>query len=121
MIFPSLSTTPQQLLDAAIIRLKSIVYTEFNGLIETHNDWIRIVFDNFPYTASEIVSALNVTFDAAPLFIHTTNLRSLILSVAATQNFPVSSFQVTLLYPPSAFHIEDNNTVTLIPSAYSGQ
>lgn len=96
-----------------------MIYREFNGLIQTQNDWVESVFYNFNYTASEIVSALNATFDAAPFFIHTTNLRSYILSVAATQNLPVSAFQVTLVYPVCAFYIE-NDTVFLIASAYSG-
>lgn len=119
MIFPSLSTTPQQLLDNTIVRLKSVVYTEFNGLLEIHNDWVRLVFENFPYSATEIVDALNLTEDAVPLFEATTNLRATILSIANSQNFAVSSFQVPLLYPLSAFAIT-GSTLTLIPSAYSG-
>lgn len=120
MIFPSLSTpSPQQQLDNTVARLKLTVYTEFNGLVETHNDWVRLVFENFPYDPTVIVDALNASNDSVPLFTATTDLRAVIKNFAATQNLAVSSFPVPLLYPLSAYSIS-GSTITLIPSAYSG-
>lgn len=115
-LFPPLTAAPetsQDRLDRLVDRIRNNSRNSFNQMVEIHNEWIRMVWQHFEFTPTEVVAGLSAD-NAVKFFHYTQDLRTYLLSVASSEGIDSG-----LIYPTNQY-VFSAGTVVITASAFVG-
>ncbi len=111
-LFPSLTSTTEQALFALTYNLRRNALDNFMTFVFVQNEFISNIWHNPAFSAQTICDALSS--DAVHYFNLTNNLRAMVLSGMADNDFSMN-----ILYPLSAYSLSGDH-VTIFNEPYIG-